>query len=409
MAVIINPAVLLYDLQDDEPRAQFRLAGNLPVWSANFDPRGERLFLAGSGELASFDILAGRALESATRPPVTRAVFSANSDALFTWSTVYPSNDVAIFDPQTWEVRGRLLHDAAVAWVAPDPVGRYVATLTLDRGIHIWRARDGRLISSIAAPVTDTARMMLCFAPDGRRLAYLDGARVVLHDVASDREASAFELPFEPRFISDCDNDEGIFAAADEQNIRILDLAGRVVATIGEPSGLEEAGALYLSEDGARLAALTPRRLAVWDVKTQKELQAVRLQRDPLGGAFSARGDRFALNFGDDVDVLDIASGKLASLDLPKGSSATAFFPPDSRLIVTVAMVPAREMAERPLSQRVFASGELSIWDAQTGELVRRIEAEEPLYAGSISSDGELIVASTRFNSMTVWGVQPTR
>jgi WD40 repeat protein len=149
--------------------------------------------------------------------------------------------------------------------------------------------------------------------------------------------------------------------------------------------------------------------LAVWDVKTQKELQAVRLQRDPLGGAFSARGDRFALNFGDDVDVLDIASGKLASLDLPKGSSATAFFPPDSRLIVTVAMVPAREMAERPLSQRVFASGELSIWDAQTGELVRRIEAEEPLYAGSISSDGELIVASTRFNSMTVWGVQPTR
>jgi len=409
MAVIINPTVLLYDLQDEEPRAQFRLAGNLPVWSVNFDPRGERLFLAGSGELASFDILAGKALQSATRPPVTRGAFSADGDALFTWSAVYPSNDVAVFDARTWEVRGRLLHDAAVAWVVPDSVGRYVATLTLDRGIHIWRARDGELMSSIAAPVTDTVRMMLCFAPDGRSLAYLDGARVVSHDVASDREASAFELPFEPRFISECDNDEGIFAAAGEQDIRIFDLDGRVVATIGELSGLEDAGALYLSDDGARLAVLTPRRLTIWDVKAQKELQAVRLQRDPLSGVFSPRGDRFALNFGDDVDVLDIASGKLVSLDLPKGSSASAFFPPDSRLIVTVAMIPTPETAARPLNQRAFTSGELSIWNAQTGELVRRIEAEEPLSAGSISGDGELIVASTRLNSMTVWGVQPAR
>jgi len=409
MAVIINPAVLLYDLQDDEPRAQFRLAGNLPVWSVNFDPRGERLFLAGSGELASFDIFARRALESATRPPITRAAFSADGDALFTWSAVYPSNDVAIFDPQTWEVRGRLVHDAAVSWVAPDSAGRYVATLTLDRGIYVWRARDGELISRIAAPITDTARAMLCFAPDSRRLAYLDGARVVLHDLASDRAASTFALPFEPRLISGCDNDAGIFAVAGEQDIRILDLAGRIVAIIGEPGDFEEVSALYLSDDGARLAVLTPRQLAIWDVKAEKALQVVRLQRDPLGGAFSARGDRFALNFGDEVDVLDVASGKLASLDLPKGSIAMAFFPPDSRLIITVAMVPTREMAERPLSQRAFASGELSIWNAQTGERVQHIEADEPLYSGSVSSDGELIVASTRANSMIVWGVQPAR
>ncbi len=400
---------MLYDLQNDEPRAQFRLAGNLPVWSANFDPAGERLFLAGSGELASFDILASRPLQSATRPPLTRGVFSTDGRTLFTWSTIYQSNHVAVFDARSWDVRGRLLHETPVAWVVPDRANTYVATLTFDRGIHVWRVRDGRLLASIAAPITDTARMMLCFAPNGRSLVYLDDRRVVSHDVASDREERAFDLPFEPRFISECANDEGVFAVAGEQDVRVLDLAGRVVADIGNVRGLEETGALYLSSDGGKLAVLTPTQLTIWDVRTERELQSVRLQRDPLMGTFSTRGDRFALNFGDDVDVLDVASGKLVSLDLPKGSSVAAFFPRDSRLIVTIAMIPTPETAAQPIGRRVFTAGELSLWNAQTGELVRRIETKDPLHAGSISDDGTSIVASTRANAMTVWSVAPVR
>lgn len=409
MAVLISPVVLLYDLQDDAPRAQFRLAGSLPVWSVNFDPRGERLFVAGSGELASFDIVASRALQSATRPPITRSAFSANGETLFTWSAVYPSNDVAVFDAQTWEVRGRLPHDAPVAWVEPDRANTYVATITLDRGMHVWRVRDGRLLASIAAPVTDTARTLLCFTPDGRSLAYLEGRRIVSHDVAADRDVGDFELPFEPRFISGCDNDAGVFAVAGEQDIRVFDLDGRINATINDVSGLEDAGALYLSDDGRRLAVLTLTRLTIWDVQAQKALQTIRLRRDPLAGLFSSRGDRFAINFGDDMDVLDVVSGKLVSLDLPQGSSATAFFPRDSRLIITAAMIPTSETADRPLDRRIFASGELSLWDAQTGRLLRRIELRDPPYTGTISDDGAFIVTHTRMNEMTVWGLPSAR
>ncbi|MCS6847501.1 MAG: hypothetical protein RMN52_07295 [Anaerolineae bacterium] len=409
MAVLISPVVLLYDLQDDEPRAQFRLAGSLPVWSVNFDPPGERLFVAGSGELASFDIVARRSLQSATRPPITRSAFSTDSKTLFTWSAVYPSNDVAVFDAQTWEVRGRLLHDAPVAWVEPDRANTYVATITLDRGMHVWRVRDGRLLTSIAAPVTDTARTLLCFTPDGRSLAYLDGRRIVSHDIAADREVGDFELPLEPRFISGCDNDAGIFAVASEQDIRVFNLDGRTVATINDLSGLEDAGALYLSDDGSKLAVLTPTRLTIWDVQAQQQLQAIRLQRDPRSGVFSSRGERFAINFGDDVDVLDIASGKLTSLDLPKGSSVVAFFPRDSRLIVTAVMIPTPETAEQSLDQRIFASGELSLWDTQSGKLLRRIETDDPPYTGTISDDGATIVTHTRANAMTAWSVAPAR
>ncbi len=409
MAVLISPSVLVYDLQDDEPRAQFRLAGNLPVWSVNFDPTGKRLFVAGSGELASFDIAANRALRSSARPPITRSVFSADGKALFTWSAAYPSGDVAIFDAQTWKVRNRLLHDTPVVRVEPDRANAYIATVTLDLGLSVWRVRDGRLLASVAAPVTETARALLCFAPDGRSLIYLDDRRIVAHDIAADRAVGGFELSFAPRFISGCDNEAGVFAAADEQEIRVFDLAGRVVATMDAPSGFEDAGALYLSDDGRRLAALSATQLAVWDVQAQQTLQTMQLRRSPLAGSFSSRGDRFAVNFGDDVDVLDVASGKRVSLDLPQGSSATVLFPRDSRLVITALMIPTSETAEQPLDRRVFASGELRLWDAQTGELLRRIQTQDLPYAGAISDDGAFVATHARTNAMTIWGLSPAR
>ncbi|MCS7056789.1 MAG: hypothetical protein NZM18_11525 [Thermoflexales bacterium] len=409
MAVLINPVVLLYDLQRDEPRAQFRLAGSLPVWSVNFDPAGERLFLAGSGELASFDIVGQRSLQSATRPPITGSAFSADGETLFTWSTIYPSNDVAIFDARTGEVRNRLLHDAPIAWVEPDRANIYVAAITLDRGIHVWRARDGRLLTSIDAPITDTARTLLCFAPDGRSLVYLDGRRIVLHDIAADRELERFTLPFAPRFMSGCDNDAGIFAAADEQEVRVFDLAGRVVATIDGVNGLEEAGVLYLSDDGLRLAVLTRAQLVIWDVQARHELRSVRPRRVPQGGVLSKDGNRFALNFGDNVDILDVASGELTSLDLPEGSSTITFFPRDSRMIITAVMIPSPETAALPFDRRIFVSGELSLWDVRTGEMLRRIALPDPPYVGAISDDGASIAIHTRANAMTVWRVSPER
>lgn len=406
MAALAGTTVFLYDLQTQEGKGQFRLAGNAPIWSANFDPDGKTLFLAGSGELASFSVAETTALQSATRLPVSRGVFTADGKALLTWSTVYQSGDVARFDAQTGEVRGRLIHNAPVAWVMPDAMDKYVATLTFDREMQVWRTRDGELSAKIAAPITDTARTMLCFTPDGRNFVYLDGKRVILHDIERDRETQDFELPFAPNFISGCNNDKGILAAAGESAIRLFDLDGQSVATLNDTGDLDRAGALYLSKDGNRVAALSQTRLTIWDVATQKELQMVRLQRDPLIGAFSPRSDKFALNFGDDVDVLDVASGKLVSLDLPPGSSVTTLFPQDSRIIVTVAMIPTPETADQPFDQRVFMEGELDIWDLrQTGQLVRKIETEEALYSAAISDDGSRIVTSTRNNAMTVWGM----
>jgi len=404
IAINLSPMVLVYDLKEDEPYAQFRLAGNLPVWSVNFDPSGQRLFLAGSGELASFNIANRRPLRSATRLPLTRSTFSADGQALFTWSRTHLSDEVIIFDTPTWEVRARLQHPAPVLSVMPDRVGRYVATLTFDRSIAVWRALGGDLVSQIDDPVTGTVRLTLCFTPDGQGLVYLDDQRVVIHDLSANRRKDSFTLPSAPVAISRCDNAKGRLAVADEQAIRVLTLSGDLIATIKEPAGQDNI-ALSLSKDGSKLAVLTNDQLAFWDVTAQQRLRIARLSQDLRDVVFSPDGGRFALNFGDRIEVVNVADGERVMLTLPTGSSAVVLFPPDPRVVVTLAMLPSPNTADQPAGRRIFTAGELGIWDARTGDLIRRIASTQPLASGSISEDGALIVATTNDNTMLVWGL----
>jgi len=400
IAINLSPMVLVYDLKEDEPYAQFRLAGNLPVWSVNFDPSGERLFLAGSGKLASFDVVNRRALRSASRLPLHRAAFSADGRALFTWSDAYPSDEVIIFDVPTWAVRARLRHPSPVAWVMPDRSGRYVATLTVERDIAIWHTLSGDLLSQIERPPTDTLRLLLCFTPDGRRIAYLDGQRVVIHDVIANRQENSFSLPSQPVGISRCDNPQGRLAIASEQALRVLTLDGRVVATIKAPIDQMNV-VLELSSDGNTLAALIGDQLTFWDVPTQQRLRTVTLSQPLFDLAFSPGGERFALSLGDRVELFHVAGSERAMLKLPAEGVIAILFPPDPRVLVTAATLRSPTVAD----QQIVGAGELRIWDAQTGGLIRRITTAHPLADASISKDGMLIAATARDNALLVWGL----
>jgi WD40 repeat protein len=405
MAAIDGPSVYLYDLQADEAKGEFRLSGNVPVWSANFDPQSEKLFIAGSGDIASFSVQDVRPLESSTRPPVTRATFSPAGQSLATWSSTYQSADVAVINVARQEAESRLAHDAPVRWVSYSPGGQYLATLTFEGALRIWRG-DERVLD-IAAPESNSLRAILCFSSDDSQLAYLDGQRVIVHDIASDRVAGDFALPFEPKALSVCNNELRYIAASDGKSIELINLDGRAVETLSDAgANLQDVGALYLSRDSRRLASLSPSELLIWDVEGGKVLQKIGLQREPLLGAFNPSGDKFALNFGDDVDVIDLGTGEVTSLDLPKGSSVSMLFPQDPRLIVTTSMIPTAETAARPLDQRTFVTGALSIWDAQTGELVRQIDTDEPIFSAAISDDGAQIAASSRQNALAVWEVK---
>jgi WD40 repeat protein len=338
---------------------------------------------------------------------VTRATFSPDGQSLATWSSTYQSADVAVINLARQEAESRLIHDTPVRWVSYSPNGQYLATLTFEGALRVWRGREHVLDIAAPKPDANSLRAILCFSVDGGQLAYLDDKRVIVHDIASDRVASDFALPFEPKALSVCNNELRYIAASDGKSIELITLDGKTVATLDDAGAdIQNIGALYFSRDSRQLASLSPSQLLIWDVETGKVLQKIGLQREPVLGAFNPAGDKFALNFGDDVDVIDLATGKVMSLDMPKGSSVSMLFPQDPRLIVTATMIPTSQTATRPLDQRTFVTGALSIWNAQTGKLVRQIDTDEPIFSATISDDGAQIAASSRQNALAVWEVR---
>jgi WD40 repeat protein len=406
MAIIAGPSVYLYDLEKQEGLNEFRLTGSVPIWTANFDPKSETLFIAGSGELASFRVSDGEPLQATARPPLTRGAFSPDGRTLATWSTTFASPNVAVVDTTSGAISNRLIHRAPLRWVSYSSSGKYIATLTLANSVHIWNARTGDETIRVSAPNTDTLRALLCFNTDETSVAYLEDQQVILQSTDRENNATSFDLPFQPVALTTCANDKRYIAAASNTVIEVLNLKGDRVARITENVDFNDTGALYFNQTGTRLAALSLTQLVVWDVATQKELQRIRLQREPMMGSFNPDGSKFALNFGDDVDVIDVTTGKAVSLDIPKGSTVNVLFPQDPNVIATAIQLPSDATAAEPIEQRNFVSGELTVWDANTGKVIHAIEVEAPILTAEISDDGKTIATSTRLNSLTVWGLK---
>ena len=405
MAAFAGPAVILYDLGKKEGQNEFRLTGNVPVSSVKFDPKGETLFVAGSGELASFQVSDGKPLNASSRPPLTRAAFSPDGRSLATWSTVFPSANVAIINTATGRPGARLTHKLPLRWVTYSQSGKYIATLTLGSTLHVWDAGTGDSVIDVGTPTTDTLRALLCFTSDERGLAYLENDKVLVQGLGKSDKPSSFSLPFKPAAMTTCANDKHLIAAANETSIHVIDTQGKEITKITDGVAFSNGGALYFSQDGTKLSALNKSQLIVWDVATGKQVQSVHLQREPLLGLFNPAGDKFALNFGDAVDVVDITTGKALSLDLPKGSTVNVLFPQDPAVIITAIEVPSKATAAKPIAQRQFVSGELSIWDAASGKLIRTITTDKPILTANISDDGSKIVTSSASNALTVYAL----
>jgi WD40 repeat protein len=407
MAALAGPAAYLFDLDAKQGIGEFRLPGNVPVWSANFNPQGSVFYLAGSGQMASFSIPGGEPIEAFAQIPLTRASFSPDGRTVATWSTTFASGDAAVLNVADSTPAARLAHDAPVRWLINSPSGRYLASLTLNNTVHIWSAPSGDPLADVAAPSTDTVRALLCFALDESRVFYLDGVLVKAEPITQNVPASEFDLPFAPVALSTCSNDQRLIAVADADSVEVIQLDGRRVSRMEMPAELGEINALYVSGNGSKLGVIGKALALIYDTASGDELQKISLQREPLAGSFSDDGSRLALNFGDDVDVIDTTTGRTLSLDLPKGSLVTVMFPQDSRMLVTAGQIASPETANEPLERRKFVAGELSLWDVrEAGEQVRTIKMDDPILTASISEDGAFIATNFADNGMTVWRVE---
>jgi WD40 repeat protein len=177
----------------------------------------------------------------------------------------------------------------------------------------------------------------------------------------------------------------------------------------GPPSGDR---IVAFSPNGMHLAgAAGERTVKVWDAQTGQELLTLPEFAGGVSGvAFSPNGKWLAVGtsgyekdeeFGE-IKVYDAETGQeLRAMTGMKAVKCLAFSPDGTRL----ASGGSKSSYDPKLQKREDA-GELKLWDAQTGKLLRDFKGRTDYFVNSMafSSDGKLL--ATSFNETVVWDVQ---
>jgi WD40 repeat protein/tetratricopeptide (TPR) repeat protein len=170
------------------------------------------------------------------------------------------------------------------------------------------------------------------------------------------------------------------------------------------------------SPDGRRLAGgFGDRTVKVWDAQTGQELLALKGHTGAvLSVAFSPDGRRLASTSGVwDGDNLQLVSGELKVWDAQTGQQllalkghtgelSTVAFSPDGTRIASGSG--GRDAQRNPLP------GEVLVWDAQTGQRVFTLRGHTA-WVGSVafSPDGTLLASGSGDQTVKVWAAQTGR
>jgi WD40 repeat protein len=236
-----------------------------------------------------------------------------------------------------------------VYYLAFDPAGARLATVSEDLRVMVWECRSGRLLATLDgfeawAPWRIRA---VSFSPDGKRL-ITAGFHCIAWDLAPRSE--------------------------------FLEL----------PAGREAAVAVRFSPDGALLASASrDRGIGLWDGRTGAAVRAMRAGAGEVSDlAFSPRGEVLASAHDDGaVRLWSPADGR------------------ELRVLQHAAAV--RSIAFSPSGERLVAanSGRLALWEVASGKLL----AETELKAGAVEKlafvlGGDRVVAMGSDGTVKLWG-----
>ena len=448
--------------------------GGYPV---AFSPDGRRLASASDGGVKVWDAATGQ--ETATLKghaqgvrilcfcPDGRRLASASSD-----------NTVRVWDAATGKETATLKgHSKEVTSVCFSPDGRRLASASQDQTVKVWDAASGQETATLkehaeganynvhmtltgrrmaiaseaggvkvwdAATGQETATlkghkgavMIVCFSPDGRRLAGDDDGTVRVWDVATGQETATLKghtdrvavVRFSP------DGRRLVTASFWDKSVRVWDAAtGQEMATLKgqadrfdgfrfSPDGRRVAGigggdktvrvwdaatgketatlkghtkgvtSVCFSPDGRRLASASQdQTVKVWDAATGQETATLKGHADEVKGVcFSPDGRRLAGGDDDTVRVWDAATGQeTATLKGHTDGVYGVCFSPDGRRLASAAL-----------------DGTVRVWDAATGQETATLMADIGGVSVSFSPDGRHL-ASVFSGQMKVWDARP--
>jgi WD40 repeat protein len=365
--------------------------------SIAFSPDGSVLAISSVDAVNFYDPGSGNLIRSVAGCRIAgHSAFSPDGKLLVTKSV--SEQNLKLWDVQTGKLFQAFIgHTGDVIRIAFSPDGKLIASIGADNSLKLWEAQTGKVMMNLTSfkySLVDVA-----FSPDGKSIATANDTTISFWDAKTGKAKlelhsdypSADSFPPPVRSITFSPNGELLAVASYDSRFTLLDVAtGKPKYNFQQDSRPYSAA---FSPDGKNVVtACEPKAIYLWSLETTDLKLKIGNEAESHAVAFSPDGKTIASDGGffyHAISLWDAQTGKLVrTLTGHEGAITALVFSPDSRILC----------GAESLRNIVY------IWEPVSGEVAHTVELAEASEASSIafSPDGKVLAVAGAHGDGTI-------